>query len=157
MIGVGARVIALEDVRLVLGGEAAQALHGRLRLLLGEPRVTAGGGVGLEPVDVLVVAEEAEQVVECVVDRGRVRLAAHEVLGLAHLEVQRRQGVHGARAGGGVSADLRIGGALVLPVVGHVDHGHGLDEGALSDPLLDGRGGLGLGRFGDHVRVASGT
>ena len=56
MVGVGARVVALEDVGLFGGGELAQAGHRALGLLLREP---LGARLALhQPVDVAVVAEE---------------------------------------------------------------------------------------------------
>ena len=128
-IQVRARVVALEDVGALLGGELAQAEHRRLGFLLGDP--TSGLGTRR-------AAEEAQQVMKGVIDRGGVRLAAHVVLGLARDQVQRGEDVDARGARGRVTTDLGVAGSLVVAVVRDVDHVHGLREGAGRDALEDG-------------------
>ena len=101
---------------------AAGSEHGGLGLVLGEPRV-------------VLAPQEPHQVVQRVVHRRRVRLAAHVVLRLAHDQVQGREDRHRAGAGGRVAADLGVARALVLPRVGEVDHRHRLREGARGDAV----------------------
>ncbi|MEZ5977989.1 MAG: hypothetical protein R3F34_07215 [Planctomycetota bacterium] len=119
-VGVGLRVVALEHVRRAGLRELAQPRHRALGLLVREPG----------PV---LAAEEPHEVVVGVVDRRRVRLAADEVLRLAHHEVQGPEQVETARAGRGVPPDLRVAGLLVLAVVRDVDHRDHLREGAVGD------------------------
>ena len=82
-----------------------------------------------------LAAEELHQVVQRVINRRGVRLAADVVLRLPHREVQRREDVHRARAGGRVPADLGIARSLVLAVVRRVDHELALGERARGDAL----------------------
>ena len=149
MVRVAGGVVALEGLRAFGAGELAQSCHAALGLLVGEVGAVPRP---VEPVDLGVVAQHPDQVVQGVVHRRRVRLAADEVLGLAHLQVQGRQDLHRARAGGRVPADLGVAGGLVLALVRQVDHGHHLRERALGDALLDcGHGG------GDGVEHGEGA
>ena len=130
-VRVRARVVALEHLGVLDRPEGAQGVHHLRALLGGEPRA-------------VLVLEELQEVVERVVDRARVRLAAHVVRGLAHREVQRGEDVHRAGAGRRVATDLGIAGPL-LAVVGVPDHGLRLGEGAVGDAAEQGEVGGGQG------------
>ena len=114
-------VVALED-RLAVVAEAAQAMHDRLGFVLVEPAAVR-------------MAEQSERVVERVVDRRRVRLAAHEVARFADEQVQHGEEVEARRAGRRVAADLGVGAVRVGAVVGDVDHRHHVREGASGDAV----------------------
>jgi hypothetical protein len=155
-VQVGARVVALEDVRILLGLELPQAEHRVLGGSVVDPaRLLAAGAR-------LLAAEEPQQVMMRVIDRRRVRLAADVILGLAHDQVQRGEDVHRARAGSRMPADLGVAGPLVRAVVGEVDHVHRLREGARGDALEHAeiesrvrRCGLGVHQLSEGARVGS--
>ena len=121
-IRVGFGVVALED-RLAIVRETAQAMHDRFGFFFFEPRA-------------IWMAEQTHRMVQRVVDRRRVRLAADEVTRFAHGQVQRRHEVETRRASGGVATNLGVGLVCVVAMVGDVDHRHHVDECAARD-LLD--------------------
>ena len=146
-VGIRARVVALEDRLFSRERELPEARHDLLRLVGREP-----GGCRVGRLAAWVAPEQLQQMVAGMVDRRRVRLAAHEVDRLAREEVQRAQDVDRAGARGRMATYLGVAAPLVRAMVGGVDHHHRLRERAIDDPREQGDGRR-SDRFESHLSV----
>ncbi len=139
-VGVPLRVIALED-RLTVLRELAKPGHRALGL------------VDVQPAAAARLVEEAEQVVERVIDRGAVRLHRDPVLRLAHAQVERRHDVDARGARRRVAADLRVALHHVVAMIRVDDHLRGEHK----DPVGNALDQLDLFLDPDHDRRSLST